>query len=151
MSTRFDTDCCDDGGSTTYGLWEANVRRAIAGRRGQQALLDLEAALLALPTKRLIAGALCAEGEVCAVGALGLKRLLDAGEGEESAYSRLEGVYSEDGDATARFGRTLGLTYTLAWEIAATNDEVFATMTPEARYHAMLRWVRSCLGREGVA
>lgn len=44
-------------------LWQANVRRALAGRKGQKALRELREALLALPEKRLISGALCTVGE----------------------------------------------------------------------------------------
>lgn len=39
-------------------MWEHNVRLALAGKRGQAALWNLRAALLALPEKRLIANAL---------------------------------------------------------------------------------------------
>lgn len=46
----------------TSGLWRANVRRALAGKRGQAALRELRAALDALPEKRLIEGALCTVG-----------------------------------------------------------------------------------------
>ena len=46
----------------TTGLWRANVARALRGRRGQAALRDLREALLALPEKRLIEGALCTVG-----------------------------------------------------------------------------------------
>lgn len=46
----------------TSGLWRANVKRALAGKRGQAALRDLRDALLALPEKRLIEGALCTVG-----------------------------------------------------------------------------------------
>jgi hypothetical protein len=46
----------------TSGLWRSNVKRALAGKRGQAALRDLRDALLALPEKRLIEGALCTVG-----------------------------------------------------------------------------------------
>jgi hypothetical protein len=38
-----------------FALWQANCRRSLKGKRGQAALRELEAALLALPSKRLIA------------------------------------------------------------------------------------------------
>ena len=45
-------------------LWHANVQRALKGKRGRKALAELREALLALPDKRLIAGALCTVGGV---------------------------------------------------------------------------------------
>ena len=44
------------------GRWDRNMRVAVTSKRGQQALRDLRAALLALPEKRLISGALCTVG-----------------------------------------------------------------------------------------
>ena len=46
----------------TFGLWRSNVKRSLSGKRGQAALRDLRDALLALPEKRLIEGALCTVG-----------------------------------------------------------------------------------------
>lgn len=51
-----------DDGKNTAGLWRANVKRALASARGKAALRDLRDALLALPQKRLIEGALCTVG-----------------------------------------------------------------------------------------
>lgn len=54
-----------------YGLWDGNCQRSIAGKAGQKALRALEAALVALPEKRLIREQLeDAAGNVCAIGAL---------------------------------------------------------------------------------
>jgi hypothetical protein len=57
----------DDGGdgpeyNNATKLWQANIRRALKGKRGRQALRDLRDALLALPEKRLIERALCTVG-----------------------------------------------------------------------------------------
>lgn len=43
-------------------LWAANACRALTGKRGRKALAELREALLALPEKRLIEGALCTVG-----------------------------------------------------------------------------------------
>lgn len=51
-----------DDGKNIDGLWRANLKRALAGRRGQAALRDLREALEALPERRLIEGALCTVG-----------------------------------------------------------------------------------------
>lgn len=66
--SRFDCDMDDDG--IPYELWQANVSRALGGRRGQDALAAIEEALLALPEPRLIESHLAADGGVCAIGAL---------------------------------------------------------------------------------
>lgn len=66
--SRYNSDY-DDFDPLAYGRWEANLRRSIKGKRGQQALRDLRDALLALPEKRLIAGDFATpQGEVCTVG-----------------------------------------------------------------------------------
>jgi hypothetical protein len=44
------------------GRWENNARRALKSKRGRQALRDLRDALLTLPDKRLIEGAVCTVG-----------------------------------------------------------------------------------------
>lgn len=72
-------------------LWWANVRRALNGKRGQQALRDLETALLELPVRRLVKGHLAAGSDVCAVGALALHRRLKKGERREAILADLEG------------------------------------------------------------
>lgn len=51
------------------GLWDQMVSRALAGKKGQAVLAQLEAALLALPEKKLVFEFLASEGSVCAVGA----------------------------------------------------------------------------------
>lgn len=53
-----------------FGIWRANMARSLAGKRGKQALADLEAALLGLPEKRLIAHHLVKGDDVCGNGAL---------------------------------------------------------------------------------
>lgn len=140
--TRFDYD---GEGSMSYGMWRANVQRAINGRRGQQALADLEAALLALPEKRLIAGALCTEfGEVCTVGALIVHKRVAAGEDRDDVIADLANSYFNMASETAEAGRDhAGLTFTLAWELAELNDEDLAGMTDVRRYDAVLAWVRA--------
>lgn len=129
-----------------YGLWRNIVNRAIHGKRGQQALRELEQALLALPHKRLIDGELCDRRDVCVVGALGLYRKVQAGMTPEQALDDLPFI-DTDFD-TAWYGRDeLGLTETLAWELGRINDEKFAKLTPEERYEAMLAWVRDQLAQ----
>src|SRR5487761_1366554 len=44
------------------GRWERNARAVLKSRRGRKALTEIREALLALPEKRLIEGALCTVG-----------------------------------------------------------------------------------------
>src|SRR5690242_7152069 len=53
-----------------FELWQANCDRSLAGKKGQAALRELEAALLALPAKRLIANEFDDGEDVCAIGAV---------------------------------------------------------------------------------
>jgi hypothetical protein len=46
------------------GRWQANARRALRGRRGQRALRQMREALMALPERRLIEGAMCTVGGI---------------------------------------------------------------------------------------
>lgn len=141
-----------DDGTVPYGLWEHAMRRALAGKRGQAALRELEAALLALPEKRLIAGRVSDGESVCTLGALALKRRTDKGAAVADALASLERDYPEGDDAdwlAMELGQgELGLRYTLAWEVIAQNDDEYGDrrLSPEERYAAMLAWVRRQLG-----
>lgn len=117
--------------------WRGAVTQAIRGRRGQQLLRELAAALDAMPDKRLIAGELQAEGEYCALGALGAARGLDMG-----------GIQPEDREAVAR---AFGCAKALAAEIMFENDDDCSAYwhprwpervgEQEARWHRMRAWV----------
>lgn len=83
----------DDEGIMPYALWENAYLRALNGKRGQQAILDLYHALEALPQHRLISSHLARDGEVCAVGALALYRRTQAGEEAKAVLAALEDVH----------------------------------------------------------
>lgn len=75
MSRSGYTDDDEDG---TFGLWRGSVTRAIRGKRGQQALKELAAAMDAMPVKTLAAESLVTDGgEFCTLGVLGNARGLD--------------------------------------------------------------------------
>ncbi len=108
-------------------LWRSNVDRTIAGKRGQSFLRELVAALEAMPEKRLIAHELRAEtGEVCALGAVGLKRGMD--------MSRLNPEECE------QVGKAFGISSMLAQEIVYMNDERRHNQMPEERWTYMHKW-----------
>lgn len=108
--------------------WRGAVRSAICGKRGQQLLRDLLAALDAMPVKRLIAHELEQEGEVCALGALGRVRHLD-----------LNMLDPDDAEGVAN---TFNIAPALAREIVFANDErAWGKETPEERWARVRKWV----------
>lgn len=59
----------DEEDGIPWEMWETIVSRALIGKRGQEVLAGMEAALLALPEKKLIRSHLVLDGGVCAIGA----------------------------------------------------------------------------------
>lgn len=139
-----------------HNLWQANCRRSLSGQRGQAALRELESALLALPTKRLIAERLDDGTDCCAIGAVVRQRGLDPNEFDEEAMEEV--------------GEDLGFPRLVAWKVVEANDidnedytlwapgpnrydawgytpgyQLSVAVTPEERYDAMLKWIRSRL------
>ena len=138
-------------------FWWANARRALNGRKGQQALRDLREALLALPQPRLIEGRLANDqGEVCAVGALVVHKRVAKGEKREDVLKELDRMIDEDdwhndpAEITAACGTAVGLTFVLAWQLASVNDETLYGLDPEARHAAVLTWIAANLHDEAV-
>lgn len=107
----------DDFDSNYCYLWDSRVRQTIKGKRGQKMLREFIDALLELPSRRLIAGNIVKNGEVCAVGALAKKRGVDLEPWDDG---------TADDDTTARLGVAMGLTYTLAFEMGFLNDVEYA-------------------------
>lgn len=123
-----------DGDGRPPEFYRRAVENAINGKRGQAFLSELLAALDALPQPRLIAGQLSEDGEVCALGALGVRRGMD-----------MANVDVEDPDAVAA---AFKIPRCLAAEIEYENDDDFAcksSVTPEQRFQYMRKWVVSCL------
>lgn len=153
----------DDGDESDipYALWHANVERALKGKRGQQALREMRDALLALPEKKLIEGALCdvsyddndkpvAVG-FCAVGALAFFKRVKAGEPIDDVLESLKQIPDDydNEEKTIDEGRRMGLVNCLAYEFAQVNDDGLDqwrdTITDEERYTRYLAWVESKL------
>lgn len=141
-------DCREEEFPGEYALFQANVRRAVAGKRGRAALLELEQALLALPSKRLIANHLVHDGEVCAVGAAILHRKMQHGATLDDALAAITKIQDDawEWDVTVEAGRAhAALPYMVAWRCVELNDYQFVYATPEQRYKCMLTWVRDRL------
>lgn len=120
------TDDEDFGGQ--FELWQANCERSMRGKNGQRELRELRDALLSLPEKRLIYGALeNANGEVCAIGAYGKRKGLD--------------LSKFDPDESDEVGIKCGMPRLVAWKVVEVNDIELRRVTPEVRYERMLAWV----------
>lgn len=90
--------------------WRGQVASAIRGKRGQSLLVDLVKALDAMPEKALIAGDLITpEGEVCALGAVGVRRGIPMGKIDPEEPEQVAGAFD--------------IAEQLAREIAYVNDE----------------------------
>lgn len=149
--SRFD-DCYDEDFPNQAALYQANTERALKGKRGKAFLRELEAALLTLSEKRLIEGRVCEEGQVCAMGALALKRKVDSGMQVKEALEWLEAEAPEEGyaDETGRFmEKHFGIMERLSIHAAYVNDEygAYGRQTAEERYGKVLKWVQEELAR----
>lgn len=162
--TRFNDDDGDEMFPGQWWLWEQALTRSVNGKKGQAALRDLRDALLALPEKKLIEGRLADDqGCVCTVGALALKRRVDAGEKREDVLASLvalvpwyEDEYGSGPDdewgaqeVTLEVGKEIGLSLTMAVALAGGNDD--RRETPEERYERILRYVERLILPELVA
>jgi len=106
MSRSGYTDDCD---GWALIRWRGAVSQAIRGKRGQATLREMLQALDALPEPSLASESLItADGEYCALGALGKARAMD-----------LERIDPEDREAVAT---AFGVAEALAAEIMDLND-----------------------------
>lgn len=126
-------------------LWRGAVERAIKGKRGQAFLKKLEAALLALTDKKLCSYDVAnpETGEVCAIGAVALKRRLDKGMERKAALEEIAKKFRKGCDAE-EFCDEFKIAASLAKEITYMNDEEGSYgETAEKRYMSILAWVQS--------
>jgi hypothetical protein len=110
-------------------MYRGAVASAIRGKRGQAFLKEMLDALDKLESRRLIAHDLEADGEVCAIGAVGKCRGVE-----------MKSLDPEDSGAVAD---AFGVADALAKEIVWMNDEGgFYKETPYARYARMRAWIQ---------
>lgn len=107
MSRSGYTDDIDD--ILAHGRWRGRVASAIRGKRGQALLIELAAAMDAMPVKELVAEVLEADGEFCTLGVLGAARGIDLSKLDPEDYDQV---------ATA-----FGIAPCMAQEIVFENDE----------------------------
>lgn len=109
-----------------FNLWQANCTRSLRGKSGQAALLELEAALLALPNKRLARHVVACDGDVCAVGSVLLMRKAKELGSIDAAQAALEAEMGERDEQayieTAELGEEVGMPRLVAWKLVALND-----------------------------
>lgn len=117
--------------------WRGAVKSAIRGKRGQEFLTKLVAALDALPEKRLIADELqTADGDVCAIGSVGKMQGID--------MSKLD-PYESDEVAAA-----FDISPALVKELSYINDDWTWRGTPEERFLTVRKWAVSKLAVNSV-
>ena len=110
--------------------WRGAVESALRGRRGQAFLVEMRAALDAMPEKRLIEDALVTpDGQVCAIGSVFKARGTDVSDLDPDDYEQV--------------AKASGLADAMVREIAHENDECYygRPETPEARWLRMRAWV----------
>ena len=129
-----------------FALWHANCDRQIASKKGQAAMRELEAALIAMPNKRLIKEGVACEGELCTVGVLVVAIKVRKGADQDVLISELEDVDEDTDDWAEREG----VPRLVAWKLVELNDILGnASETPEHRYERVLDYVRSEIIRTG--
>lgn len=119
-----------------FELWQANCQRSLRGKKGQAELRVLRDALLALPEKRLISGALERDGDVCAIACYGKFKGIDL-----EPFKSQPDDWDEDDIESDQVGIEGGMPRLVAWKVVEMNDMEFDHLSPEKRYERMLAWV----------
>ncbi|QDH70884.1 hypothetical protein [Marilutibacter alkalisoli] len=136
MSRSGYSDDCDD--NLDFGRWRGRVAQATRGKRGQQLLRDLAAAMDAMPEKKLIAHNLTdANGCHCALGAVAARRGIDT-----AAIEFPVDPWDVEIEDTERVAEALDIAYPLACEVMFINDESYAK-SDEERWQFVRKWVAS--------
>lgn len=148
----------DDIDGKELALWRGQVASAIKGKRGQAFLRELIEALDALPEKKLVAHDFVREGAACALGAVALKRQMDAAKVAEiqraCAQERDEWDHWDHNAVPRAMAREFGIARAMAGEIMWMNDECgmywddVAANADERRWKRMRKWAMDNLKRK---
>lgn len=118
------SDACE---GSALAMWRGQVASAIRGKRGQAFLRDLVMALDTMSEKKLITDDLIKDGEVCAIGSVGIKRGIDLKPLDPEGHYKLAKVFD--------------IARPLVCEIEFENDDGGPYKeTPEARWQRMRNW-----------
>lgn len=125
--------------------WRGAVKAAIKGKKGQAFLKELEAALVALPEKKLLRGGFSQKGEVCAIGSVLVARKCATGMTREAALAEVEKKFPRPAEyEDVDIAPEAGIADALAREIMYVNDDDWGgDASAEQRYETVLKWVRS--------
>lgn len=126
MSRSGYSDDCDDWALIR---WRGAVASALHGKRGQAFLKEMIISLDNLPEKHLIKDELHENGEVCAIGSVGLRRNID-----------MTNIDPYDRETIAG---TFGIAPAMAAEIMCINDDSWTAETPEQRWARVRKWVEN--------
>lgn len=138
-----------------------NIEQAVKGKRGLKFFQELEAALVALPEKWLASGVMAdadensvplgtvpePTGEVCALGAVAVARMVAAGIPREEALKKLVQKFDpseQNWELQKMAAAELKISHPLAYAVIYRNDECSAK-DGHQRYEKVLSWVRSKL------
>ena len=137
------------------GRWERNSKVVWGSERGQKVLKELEAALLAMPVKKLARDIFYKEDEevqACVLGAYAaykgqpVKRMENLNPAivvEDDGSTWIDDL-PYDAYATAEYVAGFSnMTVTMGELLVMQNDESLHDCTPEERYERMLKFVRS--------
>lgn len=162
MSRISEGECDDTASFLRSCAFGHNIQQALRGKKGKKFLIELEAALLALPEKRLAKGVMSAANEhpdskrnskndVCALGAVALKRAMTAGKAREEALKELADKFDPEESewkTQKQAAQEVGISHPLAYAIIYRNDEYCHSDTPEKRYSRVLEWVQAKIAGE---
>lgn len=113
-------DCADAADMLRMYAWNANVRRHIAGRKGQAFMWELYQALEDLPEKVLIQGGLVdQDGTCCALGAVARYRKMEVPEEFRITPEEEPDEY----EFQEAMGPLFGIRDMMAREVMYANDE----------------------------
>lgn len=113
-----------EGENPAERLYWPNLRRAVNSIRGQRVMREVAAALLAMPKRKLIAGAIKEPetGDVCAVGAVAQYKGVNLDRTPVSLDDPTLVGWEGDQDETIELGVSMGMGKMIPWHLGFMND-----------------------------